>query len=219
MHYPEHFYAALLASQPLGFYSPQSLLADARLHGINILPIDVCWSDLSASVQEFSAHQAQGDLERMAHVDKHPHLGIRLGLSDISGLGKAADRIIQARKTHNFTSVSDLAYRAELSDRHIRYLAGAGTLDSLGVSRREGIWAAQSVAFTGYRISDYFQPTIPGTAFGVESGALPEMKSEEKHRADFYFTNTTPFQHPMEFHRKILERDGVLTIKQASEKR
>lgn len=53
VHYPEHFYMALLRSQPMGFYSPQSLIADARLHGINLLPVDVTASEVKTSVQEF----------------------------------------------------------------------------------------------------------------------------------------------------------------------
>ncbi|WP_216381027.1 error-prone DNA polymerase [Arcanobacterium phocae] len=215
VYYPEHFYAALLRSQPLGFYSPQSLVADARLHSINILPVDVSFSAEYSTVQKYDGTLISGDQKRTELVNNHPDSGVRLGLEHISGLGKASTRIIQARKEQPFTSLADLSYRAELSAEHIELLASAGALASLGITRREGIWAAESSAFSGLRSTHWLQPTIPGTETGIDTKGLPRMSSTDELVADFISTGITPFSHPIEIYRKELEETGIVTISRA----
>lgn len=112
-HYPAEFCVGLLRAQPMGFYSPQSLLADARRHGIRVLPVDVNVSKVEASIEEGA---------------------IRLGLNSIKGLGRA-DAIVDAQP---FTDIADLARRAELSTAHLEALAKAGALGE----RRQALWQA-----------------------------------------------------------------------------
>ncbi|HHU66768.1 OB-fold nucleic acid binding domain-containing protein, partial [Corynebacterium sp.] len=118
-HHPAEFCVGLLRAQPMGFYSPQSLIQDARRHGVEILPVDV---------------QASGAQARV--VDGR----IRLGLTLIKGLGaEAAARIAAAAP---FSGIPDLARRADLTVAHVEALARAGALESFGVDRRQALWEA-----------------------------------------------------------------------------
>lgn len=118
-HYPAEFCAGLLRAQPMGFYSPQSLIADARRHGVTILPISINDSGVQADAP-----------------DGH----IRLGLDLVKGLGEEAARRIAEHAP--YTSIPDLSRRADLGVAHIEALARAGALDCLGVGRREALWQA-----------------------------------------------------------------------------
>ncbi|QRV01418.1 error-prone DNA polymerase [Arcanobacterium phocisimile] len=215
VHYPEHFYAALLCSQPMGFYSPQSLIADARLHGIHILPVDVTASDVTTSVQEYFGDDKVKDNDRMQFVDRHPDTAIRLGLDYISGLGSAVERIYRARSEKPFVSVADLAQRAHLSAKQMHILSVAGALAGLGVTRREGIWTAQQLGVDYTPASQWYQPTILGTEIGVQAEGITEMTPFEAHQADLRMTGITPFNHPVEFIRPQFNDKRILTIEQA----
>ena len=118
-HYPAEFCVGLLRAQPMGFYSPQSLIADARRHGATILPISVNDSGVQADAP-----------------DGH----IRLGLDLVKGLGEDAARRIEDHAP--YASIPDLSRRADLGVAHIEALARAGALDCLGVGRREALWQA-----------------------------------------------------------------------------
>jgi error-prone DNA polymerase len=125
-HEPEAFLAAMLNSQPMGFYSPSQLVQDARRHGVIALPVDVTISgwDSSLEVVEGSARPA-----------------VRLGLSLLRGMKDgAAERIENARAVRPFGSVHDLARRAQLNRRDLHVLADANALSSLAGNRREALW-------------------------------------------------------------------------------
>ena len=142
-HYPAEFCVGLLRAQPMGFYPPQSLIQDARRHGIGILPVDVNESGEQARV-----------------VDGR----IRVGLNLINGLGAAAAARIE--KAAPFTGIPDLSRRAELSVEHVESLARAGALDCFGVDRRQALWQA-GVAATEREgmlpgLSAIESPSLPG---------------------------------------------------------
>lgn len=142
-HHPAEFCVGLLRAQPMGFYSPQSLIQDARRHGVEILPVDV----------QTSGEEACVDRGR-----------IRLGLNLVKGLGaEAAARIAAAAP---FTGIPDMARRADLSVAHVEALARAGALAGLGVDRRQALWEA-GIAATEREgmlpgLSAVTAPTLPG---------------------------------------------------------
>lgn len=206
VHHPENFYAGLLAAQPMGFYSPQTLIADARRHGVLILPIDVCFSDRHSCVQA----TARRNVRSHPLVDADPCRGLRLGLSNIKGLG-AIDRILEARAERQFESVADLGRRAKLTTGELEKLAAAGALASLGVSRREGIWAAGALSYSGKKLGESFQPTLPGLHVGATPPQLPHMSPLEENIADLRATGISVATHPMEFLREPLATRGVVT--------
>lgn len=208
VHYPEEFYAGLLGAQPMGFYSPQSLVSDARLHGVAVRPPDVSFSLEEASVEKCEPR----DVERHRLVDAHPEKVVRLGLSQVSGLQQAIPRILQARGEAPFSDAADLAHRARLSRQDIEALASAGALESLGTGRRQGIWLAQSLEDQGAIHGLYYQPTIPGTAAPAHIPALPQMSEEEKVNADLEVTGISSSAYPTEFLRPDLKKRNVVRI-------
>ncbi|HEX7906915.1 MAG TPA: error-prone DNA polymerase [Paraburkholderia sp.] len=129
-HEPEAFLAAMLNSQPMGFYSPSQLVQDAKRHGVQVLPVDVTISGWDSSLE---------------HMDGAGKPAVRLGLSLLRGMRDgASERIENARAVRQFTTVSDLARRAQLDRHDMQVLAAANALSSLAGNRREALW--QSVA-------------------------------------------------------------------------
>lgn len=208
VHHPEEFYAGMLAAQPLGFYSPQTLVADARRHGVLVLPPDVVASQQAACVEECAAR------EMAAHelVDASPNLAVRLGLESVRGLGAAATRILQARADAPFSSVADMASRARLNERELEALAAADALRSLGTNRRQGIWLAHALAEHGMRRGIYYQPTIPGTEAAGTVPPLPEITKAEAADADIAATGVSTASYPIEFLRPHLDEQGIRRI-------
>src|SRR3546814_4946019 len=107
-HEPQAYLAALLNSQPMGFYSRSTLVQDARRHGVKILPVDVTASNWEATLDTRSGNG----------------LAVRLGMNQIKGMSReSAQRIEQARSARPLTSTADLARRAGLNRRDLAALA------------------------------------------------------------------------------------------------
>ena len=178
-HYPEEFYAAILAAQPMGFYSPATIIDDAKRHGITVRTPDVTTSQ--------------------AHTTAPAPGQIILGLSSIHGLARdTITRILTARETAAFSSIEDCARRATLSLRDLDTLALAGACDSLGTSRRHALWHSRS-----YAQNSASQPTLPGLEWAVPSTLRP-MSDEDVVRADYRSIHASPRAHPIELVRADL---------------
>lgn len=125
-HEPACFLAAMLNSQPLGFYSPSQLVQDAQRHGVPVRAVDVMCSDWDCTMEE--------------------QLAVRLGLRMVAGLATAAAlRIVEARTDAPFTSTEDLALRAGLDQGDLKALASADALISLSGHRRQQVWDASAL--------------------------------------------------------------------------
>lgn len=231
--YPEHFYASILSSQPMGFYSPASLIEDARRHGVRVSPPSVVFSQeitrpqpttpsqsskASVSCEDLTGTSDPKDAghcesasrtSTLAWVNVNPDLEVRLGLDTVKGLGSASERIVQARNQAPFRNITDLAARACLTRPQVEKLATAGALDDLGISRREGLWAAGAVTTT-----DWQQPFLPGTEVGVQAPPLPQMSEVEVIAADYASTGMSARAHPFEFVRASLRERGVLSLQE-----
>ncbi|WP_112137385.1 error-prone DNA polymerase [Glycomyces dulcitolivorans] len=194
-HYPAAFYAGLLASQPMGFYSPASLIADAQRHGIAVLAPDVNASKEVASLVP---------TDRACEAPLHGVADLRLGLDNVKGLGAdAGKRIAAARDAEGpFRSMADLARRAGLDRGRLEKLAVAGALGSLEPDRRKALWTAGTV--------DERPGTIPGTGLAAPAPTLPGMSAAELARADYTGLGLSVETHPMELVRAHLDADGVL---------
>ncbi|MGW0179540.1 error-prone DNA polymerase [Nocardia sp. NPDC003345] len=186
LHYPAAFCAGLLRAQPMGFYSPQSLVADARRHGVA-----VHGPDINASTPEAT-------LERRGTE-------IRLGLAAVRGIGdELAAEIVAARERGGpYTSFLDLTGRVELTVPQAEALATAGALGGLGHSRREALWAAGAAA--GERAD-----RLPGTGASTDAPVLPGMSELEHAAADVWATGVSPANYPTQFLRPRLDALGVI---------
>ncbi|MBB5831463.1 error-prone DNA polymerase [Brachybacterium aquaticum] len=209
-HYPAAFTAALLRSQPMGFYSPQSLVADARRHGVLTRGPDVLLSRARTDLETDEEHvgyriETPGAQVQGERAGRGP--AIRLGLDQVRGISTdTADEIIASRRRHGpFTSIPDLARRVRLTARQLEALATAGALDGLAGSRRQALWAAGAAAQES-------PDTLPGLAVGAQAPMLPGMSDEELAGADAWATGITLDDHPMALVREQLAADGVASI-------
>jgi error-prone DNA polymerase len=186
LHHPAVFCAALLRAQPMGFYSPQSLVADARRHGVLVHGPDV------------NASMSHATLEDAGNT-------VRLGLGAVRHIGdELAERIVDDRKAHGaFTSLIDLAGRVQLSVPQTEALATAGGLGCFGITRREALWAAGAAASE--------RPgRLPGVGSSSHVPSLPGMTELELTAADVWATGVSPDSHPVQFLREHLDAIGVV---------
>ncbi|MFG1782063.1 error-prone DNA polymerase [Rhodococcus oryzae] len=185
LHHPAAFCAGLLRAQPMGFYSPQSLVADARRHGVRVHGPDVNASLAHATLE--------GD-----------GLEVRLGLGEVRHIGSAlAEKIVAARSEGgHYTSLLDLTGRVELTTPQAESLATAGALGCFAGSRRQALWAAGAAA--GERPG-----RLPGMGASTVAPTLPGMSDVELAAADVWATGVSPDSYPTEFLRPQLEALGV----------
>ncbi|UKD50941.1 error-prone DNA polymerase (plasmid) [Amycolatopsis sp. FU40] len=191
LYYPAAFCAGLLRAQPMGFYSPQSLVADARRHGVATLQ-----PDLNLSAPHATLEADPGSAGGVA---------IRLGLAGIRHVGQAvAEQIVADRDAGGpYTSIGHLTDRVQLTKPVVEALATAGVFTALGPDRRQALWAAGAAATTrpGH---------LPGLPIGHDAPALPGMTAFELASADLWATGVTADSHPVEFLRAYLERLGAI---------
>ena len=166
--YPDAFAAALLNAQPMGFYAPAQIVRDARDHGVEVRPPDVNHSDLDSTLEP-GPHAAERlhDLHRAMRDDVRTTHAMRLGLREIKGLSEADAMLIVARRGVNYDSVRDVWLRTGLSPRVLERLADGDAFGSLGLTRREALWAAKALGRVGDRDDDLplFRSTrVPGAA-------------------------------------------------------
>jgi error-prone DNA polymerase len=154
--HPEVFTCGLLNAQPMGFYSPSTILEDAKRHGVVILPVDVARSDwdcaLEGDVFQTPVLGTPSPDLRTQGVPKTPvwktsPLRVRMGLRYVKGLASnVGERILEAREVRSFLSIPDLVARARLDEGSVSRLADSGALAPLEPRRRAAVWAAKGAA-------------------------------------------------------------------------
>ncbi|MFC6307248.1 error-prone DNA polymerase [Paraburkholderia dipogonis] len=181
-HEPEAFLAAMLNSQPMGFYSPSQLVQDAQRHGVKVLPVDVTISSWDSA---------------LVSLPGAGRPAVRLGMSLLRGMKDgAAERIENARAVRSFESVNDLARRAQLDRKDLHVLADANALASLAGNRREALW--QSVA----PVPD--KDMLATAAVQDETPSLGAPTEANDIVADYRSVGLTLGRHPLELLRPQL---------------
>lgn len=211
-YYPAAFCAALLRAQPMGFYSPQSLIADARRHGVVVRGPDVNASLAPATLEPVKpGHEPPVPAFGPPRPGTEPELSmaIRLGLSSVRYVSdKLAERIAEERREHGpYRSMIDLTRRVELSVRQAEALATAGAFDCFGIDRRQALWAAGAAA-------QERPDRLPGLVVGVDAPALPGMSELELAVADVWATGMSADSFPTQFIRGYLDDRGVVPADQ-----
>ncbi|MFM7108692.1 MAG: OB-fold nucleic acid binding domain-containing protein, partial [Planctomycetaceae bacterium] len=201
-HHPAAFTAALLGSQPMGFYAPAQLVRDARAHGVTVLPADVNASRWHASLEAgaFAAGGRQRCIGQPA---------LRLGLEQVYGLGEAAGRRIEAARGDGaFRLPRDLVRRAGLGREDLLHLARAGALASLGLSRRRAVWEAMECLEQPGR-----RPLLDDLDDEGDDDAalLPAATAQEEVIADYRTGGLSLAAHPLAFERERFAAEGVVT--------
>ncbi|SRR5579875_379253 len=140
-YFPAEFYCAMLNAQPMGFYSPATLVRDALRHGVEVLPVDLSRSSWDCTIEkiEETAHGLAADSEKKSAAKP---LKLRIGLRYVQGLGKRSKELLEAawRAGGPFTSVEDVVRRSGLGRKALQVLARAGAFESLHPGRREALW-------------------------------------------------------------------------------
>jgi error-prone DNA polymerase len=188
----------------MGFYAPASLVADVRRHGVTVRGVDVNASGVLATLEPAGP---DGPAPASAPAGGQPAPGqpaIRLGLSDVRHLGtSAAEQIVAGQP---YADLEDFARRTTLPAAALEALAMGGALHCLGVTRREGLWAAGAAAT--------IRPgQLPGSTPGLGAPPLPAMTAAEETFADLWATGTYG-THPIEHIRGMLTERGVLPAAQ-----
>ena len=199
LHHPAAYCAALLRAQPMGFYSPQSLVADARRHGVTVRHAHVNTSGAQAGLESGAASGSDGKP------------AVRLGLSGIRTIGdEVAEKIVAARPKGGYPDLESLMSAVTMSADQAEALATAGALDGLGGRpgrhrpRRSMLWTAGASAA--------LRPgMLQGTLSGLDAPTLPGMSDIELTIADIWSTGISPDSYPTEFSRDRLDVLGVVT--------
>ncbi len=203
LYYPAAFCAALLNAQPMGFYSPQTLVQDAKRHGVVVRGPDVNSSLAAASLQETDDNTDAGE---SGYTGPGPHQpAVRLGLSSVRTIGdELADRIVAEREHGSYRSLTELARRVGLNTTQLEALATAGAFDSLGTGRREALWVAGAAA-------DYRPGQLELAAPSEQQiPPLPPMTEPEQLMADLWATGITRDCYPTALIRDRLDSLGVI---------
>jgi len=218
-YHPAAFCAALINAQPMGFYSTQSLVDDARRHGVRVRRPDINLSDADCTLEPPTEPGGARN-----HAGARPAewgVGgpvVRLGLSEVRTIGDELAKRIQAEREASgpFRDMRDLARRLAtggkpLTAANLEALATADAFADFALTRREALWAAGAAA-------QERADRLPGTAMGVQAPVLPGMDAVEAMVADVWSTGLTPDTHPVQFVRPYLNTLEAVPINELSEK-
>jgi error-prone DNA polymerase len=202
-HYPAAFAAALLNSQPMGFYAPAQIVRDAQDHGVTVLPVDVNLSDWDCTLEECDGK-----------------IALRLGMRQVDGLPEhVAARLVAAREAGGpFSEITELRDRARLPPAHIERLASADCFSSLALSRRQALWDARTLT-RGAELPLF--AAAREREEGVERALtrLPPMPLSEEVVADYQTQRLSLKAHPMSFLRAGLRARGFATAAELRQRR
>lgn len=187
-HYPAAFCAAMLNSQPLGFYAPAQLVRDAREHNVEVLSVDINSSDWDCTLEA-----ARGDF------------AVRLGMRLVNGLRKdAAEQIEAGRQAGKYESPEDLRRRANLDRQTLFTLADADALTSMNLNRRQAVWYA-----LGQEKTNKDHPLFADLNDEQSSDCLPLAAQQEEVFDDYRSLGLSLRNHPLAFYREYLNGLGV----------
>ncbi len=228
LHYPAAFLAGLLRAQPMGFYSPATLSADARRHGVEVRRPDLHASDSHAVLERIGAGEGPTGRDTCVHREQPPvppfdidapdesaahrrdgRFAVRLGLAAVSGVGtKLAERIVAERDAGGaFSSLRDLVRRTDATAAQVEALATAGAFESMGISRREGVWLAGDAAQDRDRY-------LADSLAAVQPPLFTDPSSYDILAADLWATGISTDDHPLVHYRAQLTAQGVLSSAQ-----
>ncbi len=186
VYYHAEFTCAILNSQPMGFYSPHTLVGDAQRHGVTVHPVDVQRSRFECTIERDGA--------------------VRMGYRYVEGVGEAyRERLDDEVGRGLYRSLEDFCRRARLPSNVLEALATAGAFRSLGLSRREALWQVQAYAPAAHG------GELPGLAAELEEPvALPAADALVQAHMDFAATGLSTRWRGLEFLRTMLAEAGVL---------
>lgn len=215
-HYPAAFTCGLLNAWPMGFYAPSSIVEDARRHGIVVRPVDVNQSGWECDLEEAGEldSRTRSRRRRAAMTYRDGGLAVRMGLRFIRGLSDESGRRIVELRNRPYRSVEDLVNRLRIPRDELEMLAAGGALRSLGIERREALWAVlgrpQDRTDPGLqavgRDHGASAPNGGGDPFEERIPGFPGIDLLRTISWDYETAGHSTLGHPMEAFRSALQR-------------
>jgi error-prone DNA polymerase len=199
----------------MGFYSPHTIIRDARRHGVEVLGPDVNASRRDATLEPRPAYVEPIGRPKPGFFADPSHLAVRLGLRSVRGLHDSfCDHVDDERADAEFRDMEDFVRRTGATVDVLETLAAAGAFEqSFGLTRRSAMWAAGALRDARphvLRTGDVVE-TLPGLLTGLDAPTLPGMTEPEAVASDLWSMGLSPGRHPTEFVREELIRQGVVT--------
>jgi error-prone DNA polymerase len=184
-HYPAEFACGLLNAQPMGFYSPSTIVEDAKRHAIEVRRIDVRESEWDCTLEPQNAEL----------------FALRLGLREVRGLGtKDGEDLLSARQAAPFADLADVVRRTSIDRGGLDALAEAGAFESLGIDRRTALWEIKRlVRERGQTLAIEARETLP---------LFRPLDAGDGIHWDYRATAMSPDGHPLQIVRAELQRRG-----------
>jgi error-prone DNA polymerase len=210
--YPDVFCAAILNSQPMGFYAPAQLIRDAQDHGVAIIPVDInrsAW-DCTLTQTPFDPSRITPRHVSMRDVIRSRH-AVQLGFRHVKGLSKdAMEKFVGCRGT-GYTSVRDVWLRSGLERREIELLAQADAFRSIGLDRRAALWAVRALdaRSAAESLPIFDRPDIRLRDLEPQT-QLPLMPLGQHVIHDYRSLGFSLKAHPLSFFRERLDRLGIV---------
>ncbi len=226
-HYPDVFCAAILNSQPMGFYAPAQLVRDAKEHGVEVVPADVNASDWDSTLEPLgesvSLTQVNRQITHRKRWKTKPRhtCAVRLGLRHIKGFREEAAELVEDKRLRGYDSVRDLWLRTGLTPRVIEVLANADAFRSIGLERRDALWGVRGLGGWGQHkkgqngkapaVLPLFEH-LEQAGFQEEPDVhLPAMPLGEQVVHDYATMRLSLKAHPVSFLRSSLDARRVVT--------
>jgi error-prone DNA polymerase len=214
-YFPTEFFCAILNAQPMGFYSPATLIRDAINHGVEVLSVDLAKSDWDCTIEvieqkegfgAFGFANANKSNSAKANTEKvQQKLALRVGLRFVHGLGNKAMNKLKAvfAAGGKFTSVDDVIQRSGLAPSELKMLARAGAFESLFPGRRNALWEVLS------KLSNPPETPLLDLLSKQPEENVPPMTDLEEIVADFRTLGLSTGPHPMLFYRDWATNTGI----------
>jgi error-prone DNA polymerase len=208
-HYPDVFAAALLNSQPMGFYATSQIVRDAQEHGVEVRAVDVSHSNWDCTLEQGGAGKLHPRHAEMKDDVRSSH-ALRLGFRQIDGFSEAWGKDIEAVRGEGFDSIRDLWLRTGLPPKALEKLAHADAFNSLGLSRRDALWAVKALRRAGDRddLPLFARVAMPAQEPDVH---LPPMLPGRQVIEDYRHLHLSLNAHPVLFLRQDLDAMGVVS--------
>jgi error-prone DNA polymerase len=213
-HYPDAFAVGLLNAQPMGFYAPAQIVRDAREHGVEIRPVDINRSDWDSTLErELATGPAAAQRLHTRHAsmvsDVMTTHAVRLGLHQISGFSERDAISLMTVRGSGYDSVRDLWLRTGLSPAILERLADADAFRSLGLDRRDALWAVRGLMRAGDK--DDLPLFARGVTRALEADvALPPMALGEHVVEDYRHLKLSLKSHPLALLRSTLQQRRII---------
>ena len=210
-HYPDAFVAALINSQPMGFYSSAQLVRDAKEHGIEVLAPDINLSDYDCKLvpkqKVVELHCRHEDMQK----DIRSNYAVRLGLRQVKGVGRREADLVMENRQRRYESVRDFWLQSGLARATIERFADGDAFRSIGLDRREALWAVRALdkenALSKMPLFDYLDSRDPVNEVSTQ---LPIMPPGEHVIQDYRYLSLSLKNHPVAFLREEFKHQGLV---------